>query len=40
MLFHMDVAFREQCNIELSHEFVSALAQLGIGITMSCFEVA
>lgn len=38
MLLHIDVAYTDQCNIEFSHEFVAALAQLGISITMSCFE--
>jgi hypothetical protein len=37
-VLHIDVAFTDQCNIELSPEFISALARLGIPITMSCFQ--
>lgn len=38
MLLHLDVAYTEQCNLELSNEFVSALARAGVTITMSCYE--
>ena len=38
MSLHLNVAFADQCNIELSPEFIAALARLGIILTMSCFE--
>ncbi|HOX45004.1 MAG TPA: hypothetical protein PK668_15500 [Myxococcota bacterium] len=38
MLLHLDVAYTDQCNLELSKDFVSALARAGVSITMSCYE--
>ncbi len=38
VLLHLDVAYTEQCNLELSNEFVSALARTGVAITMSCYD--
>jgi hypothetical protein len=38
VLLHIDVAFTDQCNIEMSHDFISAVGRLGIPVTMSCFE--
>lgn len=38
VLVHFDVAFTDQCNLEMSPEFISAMAQLRIPITITCFE--
>ncbi len=35
---HIDVAYVDQCNLELGPAFVEALARLGIAITLTCFE--
>jgi hypothetical protein len=34
---HIDVAFRDQCNLELSRETIATLAKLGLPVTVSCF---
>lgn len=38
MYVSLAVAFTDQCNLELSPEFISAFARRGITLTMSCFE--
>lgn len=35
---HIDVAFREQCNFEMSRESIAALAEIGVPVTISCFQ--
>lgn len=37
MLLHIDVAFEDQCNMELSEHFLRAVSKLGIPVTVSCF---
>jgi len=37
-VLHLDVAFEEQCNIEMSAEFLGRVAALGLPLTISCFE--
>ena len=38
MNLHLDVAFSDQCNLEMGPEFIAAVGRLGITLTMSCFE--
>ena len=40
MHLHLDVAFREQCNLEIGPAFISAVARLGMTLTMSCYQDA
>lgn len=35
---HIDAAYRDQCNMDVSPEFLASLARLGVTITMTCFE--
>lgn len=35
---HIDVAFREQCNFEMSCAAIVGLAKLGLPVTVSCFQ--
>lgn len=37
-VLHIDVAFREQCNFEISRESLAVLAELGLPVTISCFQ--
>ena len=38
IVLHFDVAYEGQCNIEISPDLLSKLAELGIPVTISCFE--
>lgn len=38
IVLHADLAFEDQCNIEMSEDFIQALAGLRIPFTMTCYE--
>lgn len=38
VVLHMTVAYKDQCNLEMSPAFVAALAGVGVPFTMSCYE--
>jgi len=38
ILLHIDVAFVDQCNLEMSASFMRAAARLNIPLTITCFE--
>lgn len=35
MVIHLDIAYTEQCNNEMSEEFLSAAARAGVALTIS-----
>jgi hypothetical protein len=38
IVLHINAAYRDQCNIEVSSAFLASLARLGVTVTMTCFE--
>ena len=38
IVIHCDVDYRDQCNLEMSPEFLAAVASLGVPFTISCYE--
>lgn len=36
VVIHLDIAYTEQCNFEMSEEFLSAAARAGVALTISC----
>ena len=38
VVLHVDVAFTDQCNLEMSSGFASSIADLGITLTMTCYD--
>ena len=38
MRLHLDVAYLDQCNMELGVEFVNALSRANMGLTITCYE--
>lgn len=36
-VIQLDVAYTEQCNFEMSEEFLSAVARAGVALTISCY---
>jgi len=37
-VLHIEVAYQDQCNFEWSCESLSAVARLGLPVTVSCFQ--
>lgn len=38
IVIHCDVAYRHQCNLEMSPGFLAAIASLGVPFTLSCYQ--
>jgi hypothetical protein len=37
-VLHINAAYRDQCNMEVSSAFLTSIARLGVTVTMTCFE--
>ena len=37
-MFHLDVRYWDQCNMEFSHEELARISALGIPLTITCWE--
>lgn len=37
MNLHLDVAFSDQCNLEMGPDFIATVGRLGVALTISCF---
>jgi len=38
IVIHCDVAYRDQCNLEMSPGFLAAIARLGVPLTLTCYQ--
>jgi hypothetical protein len=38
MIFHIDIAYKDQCNIEISNVLLKKLYELNVPVTITCYE--